>query len=88
MKIIITDFYKTKKNNVVINFRDNKLGCIVQLISKPINNNINKAVLLNIIKDFRFCTTGKFRHTELKFEIDKSEESCITYFETCYGWDL
>jgi len=87
MKIIITNFYKTKNGNVVILFRD-RMGCTVQLISKPISNNLTKEVLLNIIKDFRFCITGKYRHTELRFAIDREEESEITYFETCYGWDL
>lgn len=89
MKIIVNKAYKTSKNNVVILIRE-KTGFVTTLISLPVEGEINKAVLLSIIKDFRFCMTGKFRHTELKFinEPDAEDDSCITYFETCYGWDL
>jgi hypothetical protein len=89
MKVIINKAYKTKKGNVVILIRE-KSGFVTTLISKPILQEISKELLLNIIKDFRFCMTGKFRHTEIKFidDINAENDSCITYFETCYGWDL
>lgn len=87
MKYTITNFYKTQKGYIVINFRD-KTGFITELVAKPRNGDVSKEVILDIIKDFRFCMTGKFRHTELRFDIDKEDESVITYFETWYGWDL
>ena len=88
-KITVTSVYKLKKGGVVINYKD-RTGMVTTLATKPTRETDLHAIAIWAIKDFIKYNTGSSRHITVKFvnEPNAEEDSTITYFETCYGWDL
>ena len=84
MQVLINKFYKNKNNNIIVIARD--LGCFAfRLISKPTKAKAIEEVAIEIVKDFY-----EEEDLTIKFvdDPDCMEDISITYYETCYGWDL
>ena len=84
MEVLIHKYFKNKNNNIVVIVRD--LGFFTtRLISKPTKAIASEAIALEIVKDF-------YQEEDLTIKFvddpDAMDEISLTYYETCYGWDL
>lgn len=85
MQVLIHKFYKSKNGNIVIIVRD--LGCFAtRLITKPKKQQLSEALAIDIVKSYY----EEEEYLDIKFvdDPDCMEDISITYYETCYGWDL